>query len=99
MRVLKYKVFAHGLSTVEMPTGSRLIAAGEQDHGLVVWALVDEKTELGQRQIVTIWTGEATGTWNRHIARYHANLGASRAYGRAKYHRHRAVVVGGQEKK
>lgn len=68
MKVYKYQLRGpHTL--IRMPKGSTFLRAGVQDGNIiVVWALVDtEQSDMEQRSIVAINTGDDVPHWHKHL--------------------------------
>lgn len=56
MRIYKYELHP-SIPEVDLPEGAKVLSAGEQGGGIVVWALVDPEAERVPRRISIYGTG------------------------------------------
>lgn len=72
--VWKFRVEPHR-STVTMPEGGQVVAAGEQLGALFVWALVDPHARTVDRPIRVAMTGDGVDPRWHHIATVQLSTG------------------------
>ena len=58
MKIFKYPLEITGHQRVPMPEGAEILALGNQNETLVVWALVDETASPVDREFVIVGTGD-----------------------------------------
>jgi hypothetical protein len=57
--VYKYPIAIHGKCVITMPVGAKILSVDFQNGRIVLWALVDNETEVSEhRRFMSLMTGE-----------------------------------------